>query len=82
MLLLVNQASKQLNICTALHASHASSVSSSQNASQGWANKDSVADAATDTERVAVTILLLLHGSGRSHEHPLKEPNVAHGVNT
>jgi len=26
--------------------------------------------------------LLLLHGSGRSHEHPVKEPNVAHGVIT
>jgi len=26
-------------------------------------------------------LLLLLHGSGRSHEHPVKEPNVAHGVN-
>jgi len=27
-------------------------------------------------------ILLLLHGSSRSHEHPVKEPNVAHGVIT
>jgi hypothetical protein len=26
------------------------------------------------------TSLLLLQGSGRSHEHPVKEPNVAHGV--
>jgi len=27
-------------------------------------------------------LLLLLHGSGPSHEHPVKEPNVAHGVIT
>jgi hypothetical protein len=29
---------------------------------------------------ITVLLLLLLHGSGRSHQHPMKEPNVAHGV--
>jgi hypothetical protein len=32
--------------------------------------------------QAAGTVLLLLRGSGRSHKHPVKEPNVPHGGDT